>query len=124
MNPRVLIVEDQFLLALDLAAMLQAAGFDTVGPASTVATALELISSQNCDVAVIDVNLRNESSMPVAAALRSNDTPFVVVSGYAESQLPTELAGAPALTKPILPARLIAALQNCLTNDRRHGPTR
>jgi DNA-binding response OmpR family regulator len=117
MNNRVLVVEDEALIALDIARELTDAGLQVVGPAISVAQALRLIRDQGCDVAVLDVNLGyNETSEPVAHELRARSTPFIVVSGYSTEQHPPGLHGAPVLSKPARPADLIATLRKCLTS--------
>ena len=114
MNKRVLVVEDDGLLALDIANYLSDAGLEVVGPAASVTTALKLVSKTGCDVAVLDVNLGSENSGPVARELRARGTPFVVLSGYSSEQHPSEFQGAPLLSKPARPAELVALLRRCM----------
>lgn len=111
MSSRILIVEDEPLLAFDLAQHVGEAGFAVVGPASSVQAALSLIEREGCDAAVLDVNLGRETAEPVALALKSRGTPFVILSGYSRAQHPLGFAGAPALTKPARPAELVAILR-------------
>jgi CheY-like chemotaxis protein len=85
---RVLLVEDEFLIAEDLASVLSAAGATVVGPAYTVAGALSLIESGDAlDGAVLDVNLKGEAVFPVADALLSRSIPFVFTTGYDKQYL-------------------------------------
>ena len=92
MNKRVLVVEDDAMIALDIARELTDAGLEVVGPAISVAKALRLIGDYGCDAAVLDVNLgNNETSEPVARELRARSTPFVVLSGYSSEQHPPGL---------------------------------
>jgi CheY-like chemotaxis protein len=100
MNTRVLVVEDDALLALDIARQLADAGLEVVGPATSVAKALGLVGRIGCDVAVLDVNLGKETAEPVARELRARGTPFVVLSGYSSEQHPPGFRGAPVLSKP------------------------
>jgi two-component sensor histidine kinase len=79
---RVLIVEDEALIALSLNEMLRDAGCVSVGPASNVDEALSIIENNIIDMALIDLNLNGESSLPVAHALRSRRIPFTFVTGY------------------------------------------
>lgn len=104
---RVLVVEDDALIALDTAEELMIAGLEVLGPATSVSRALELLASTGCDVAVLDVNLGEETSAPVARELLSRGTPFIVVSGYSSEQHPPELQGAPMLSKPAPPGALV-----------------
>ena len=81
MAKRVLIVEDDALLALDIAQQMSDAGFEVVGPATSVAKALRLVTEVGCDAAVLDVNLGIVTGAPVALELKARGTPFVVLSG-------------------------------------------
>ncbi len=111
---RVLVVEDDALIALDIARQLASAGFQVVGPAISVAKALKLIGEPGCDIAVLDVNLGDkETSEPIARELRARAKPFVILSGYARDEHPREFQGAPVLSKPTTPGELIATLLSC-----------
>jgi len=114
MNARVLVVEDDALLALDIARQLADAGLEVVGPATSVLKALGLIGKVGCDVAVLDVNLGKETAEPVAHELRARGTPFVVLSGYSSEQHPPGFHGAPVLAKPARPDALITMLLRCM----------
>jgi CheY-like chemotaxis protein len=111
MTKRVLVVEDEVLVALDIAQQIADGGFEVVGPATSIAKAVALIAERGCDVAVLDVNLGDETSEPIAERLRARGTPFVVLTGYSTEQLPPGFRGAPVLSKPTFPAVLLAALQ-------------
>ncbi|MEQ8403492.1 MAG: PAS domain-containing protein [Oceanicaulis sp.] len=108
---RVLIVEDEALIAADLAYLLTEAGYEVIGPAPSVKQALALVSREGCDAAVLDVNLGEVTSEPVAAALNARGAPYVTVSGYAARHRPETMAAAPALTKPVEHGELLAALK-------------
>ncbi len=99
-RPRVLVVEDEILIALDITQILAGAGFDVVGPANSVAQALDLMKHIGCEAAVLDVNLGRETSECVALELKERGRPFLTLSGYSREQHPTAFSGAPALTKP------------------------
>jgi hypothetical protein len=80
---RVLLAEDEFLIAEDLASALSAAGATVIGPAYSVAGALRLIESCGAlDGAVLDVNLKGEAAFPIADALLGRGVPFVITTGY------------------------------------------
>lgn len=111
---RVLIVEDEPLLAMDVADQLTDAGFEVVGPATSVADALNLLAQRGCDVAVLDVHLGHENSEAVALALKSKDTPFIVLSGNSQKHFPPGFQGAPFLSKPISPPTLAGLLRAIL----------
>lgn len=114
MTKRVLIVEDDALLALDIAHQMSDAGFEVVGPATSVAKALRLVAEIGCDVAILDVNLGKETGAPVALELKARGTPFVVLSGYSSEQHPAAFQGAPFLAKPARPDVLVAMLRKSM----------
>lgn len=107
---RVLIVEDEPMLALDLENELIAAGFEVVGVATTVEEGVLKAQALQIDVAAVDLNLNDKSSAPVAAALRARSIPFLFVSGYRPDALPEGYEAVPLLAKPIDPAILIERL--------------
>src|SRR5438270_3526064 len=78
----VLIVEDEYFLAQDLAEFFQTLGVEVLGPVGTVTEALSLLDSAELQGAVLDVNLRGERVYPVADMLRRTHVPFVFASGY------------------------------------------
>jgi CheY-like chemotaxis protein len=107
----VLVVEDELIIALELADRLAEFGCTVVGPAATNHQALRLIGHAAIDLATVDVNLAGERSTPTATALRAAGVPFVVVTGYTINHLHERvLFEAPRLLKPIEPARLRRAL--------------
>ena len=114
MTKRVLVVEDDALVGLDIAQQLTDVGLEVVGPAISVAIALRLMGDWGCDVAVLDVNLGSETAEPIALELRARRTPFVVVSGYSSEQHPPSFHGAPQLSKPVRPEELVTMLRNCM----------
>lgn len=105
---KILIVEDEGVVALDLETLLSEHGGITVGPAASISKALELIDEEDPDLAVLDLNLRGESALPVASALFERDVPFGIVSGYGRllSGHP-DLKGVPLLEKPIDHAKFL-----------------
>jgi DNA-binding response OmpR family regulator len=114
MSARVLLVEDEFMIGLDIGQQLADAGFEVVGPATSVAKALKFVAEPGCDVAVLDVNLGNETSEPIASKLQASGKPFIVLTGYSmDNRLPW-FNGAPVLTKPPRMADLLSALRGCL----------
>lgn len=100
---RVLVVEDNFLLAMEIEAVLRRHGLTVLGPAGTIEQALALLEREGWpDAAVLDVDLHGRRVTPVAAALSSRKVPFVLVTGYAELQLKEpELQGRLRLDKPV-----------------------
>ncbi len=112
----ILVVEDELIVALDLAATLKDGGFQVLGPVTTVPAALQLLAQQRPDAAVLDVNLRNDLVTPVAHALREKRVPFLVVSAYSRAALQSDevLSDAPKLDKPVLPSELVNAVNDLL----------
>jgi two-component system, response regulator PdtaR len=109
----VLVVEDEFLIAMDLELLLRRHGWRVLGPAATVDQALRLLrDGETPDVALLDVNLGGEPVTPVAAALRARGVPFVLASAYPVPALAAAaLAGALNVGKPPTDERrLLAAL--------------
>lgn len=98
---RLLIVEDEYMVADHIGMLLEDFGCEVAGYASTVAEALDLIGSVALDGVLLDGNLNGDSSAPVAIELRSRSIPFVVATGYGCLELNAEaLNGAPRLAKP------------------------
>lgn len=98
---RVLVVEDEYMVADHIAMLLEDLGCEVAGSAATVEQALELMQSKQIDGVLLDGNLNGETSAPVAVELRSRSIPFVVATGYGQLELGAEaLNGAPRLAKP------------------------
>jgi CheY-like chemotaxis protein len=115
-SARILVVEDDAFLALDLAEHLGGAGFTVIGPATSAAEAMRLLGEPPSDAAVLDVHLGpRETSEPVAVELKARGIPFVTVTGYSHEQRPPAFDGAPVLSKPVRAVDLIAALSRCLS---------
>src|SRR3954471_24322763 len=97
----VLIVEDEYFLAQDLADYLQDLGVEVLGPVGTVAEALNLLESAEVQGAILDVNLRGERVYPVAYVLRQKHVPFVFASGYGGELEPSVYGDVPRCIKPV-----------------------
>ncbi len=119
--PRVLVVEDEPLAAHEIAEILNRGGFRAIGPAGSAAQALELLKTDRCDAAVLDVNLDKETSEAIALELMQLHTPFVTVSGYSRTQSAVALADAPALSKPARPDTLICEVWRCVATGSSAG---
>jgi CheY-like chemotaxis protein len=108
---RVLLVEDEYLLAAGLADECAQLGVETIGPAGSVKQALELVEhGARLDAAVLDINLRGDTVFPVADALRARGVPFVFVTGYERQEIPEEYRNVVSFRKPIDPARVLRTL--------------
>jgi CheY-like chemotaxis protein len=110
---RVLVVEDEMLVAMLLSDILAELGCQVVGPAGDVARALALVGEAVLDCALLDVSLGGEEVFPVALALAARELPFVFVTGHAEPLAPP-FEDRPRLIKPYLPAEVADALRRCL----------
>jgi len=100
----VLVVEDDFLIAIHLSDALSELGMQVVGPAASVSQALALLSTpQQVDAALLDVNLGGELVYAVADALLARAIPFVFVTGYDTHCLPVRFAGIACRQKPLHP---------------------
>lgn len=114
-GPRVLLVEDDTLIAMDIAYTLRSRGFTIVGPCQTVAQSLALLHVTDCcDAVILDANLRGENAIPVATYLVQQGIPFIVVTGYSREQLPEELTVASVFVKPVNIEDLIGELRRIL----------
>lgn len=108
---RVLVVEDEALLALMLEDMLSDLGCVLTGSAETVAQALSRIAeTSDIDAAILDVHLGGETVFPVADALLQRRVPFLFSTGYGPADLAVRYPGAPLLAKPYRPEALAEAL--------------
>lgn len=99
---RVLVVEDDYLLALDMRRTLEAAGATVVGPVPNPQAALDLLARDVAiDFSVLDLNLGGERGYPVADALTERGVPFALTTGYDISSIPPRYAAAPCCQKPV-----------------------
>jgi DNA-binding NarL/FixJ family response regulator len=108
---RVLVVEDEFLVAMDLELMLGELGCEVVGPIGDLANALRAAQEESFDLALLDVNVGGEPVTGVAEALVERGVPIVFCTGYQAANLPERYATAPTLMKPFQAADIAAALQ-------------
>jgi CheY-like chemotaxis protein len=112
---RILVVEDEMLIAMLVEQMAEDLGYDVVGPAMTIGEALSLIDEQTIDGAVLDMNLgHGVSSAPVAEALVAKGVPFLFASGYGANGAFENVSAAPVLNKPFLTHDLEKALHSIL----------
>ena len=97
---RILIVEDDVLLAWHLEDLLTTLGHDVIGPATRVALAMELARESEIDLAVLDINLAGTKSFPVADILCQRGIPFAFATGYGAEGLVDGYRDFPVLRKP------------------------
>jgi DNA-binding LytR/AlgR family response regulator len=100
---RLLIVEDEYMIASDLTEFFEHAGAEVIGPVGSVKDALALIAreGERLDGALLDVNLRNDKVYPVADALFAAGVPFVFATGYDAHAVPEAYADVPRCDKPV-----------------------
>jgi DNA-binding response OmpR family regulator len=100
---RILVVEDENLIALELAHALRRLGAEVIGPAASVSKARALISDAKgpISMAILDINLHGELVFPLAEELRARQVPFLFASGYAQPVLPERYANVPIWGKPL-----------------------
>jgi len=109
---RVLVVEDMFLIAEDLADQLTGWGCEVIGPDGHVKGALQHIADSKIDGALLDVNLDGETSFEIAAILSSQNVPFIFLTGYDRDAIfPAEFQSAPKLSKPLVSEALQAMMR-------------
>ncbi|MFD1786814.1 HWE histidine kinase domain-containing protein [Sphingomonas floccifaciens] len=115
----VLLVEDSLIIAMDAEDILSSLGASRVVTAASTAAAFDEIVENTLTLAVLDVNLGNETSLPVAEMLKSRGIPFLFATGYGEQlRLPPELEGTPVLQKPYTAANLRRGLETLLGSGR------
>ena len=113
-SSRILVIEDEALVALQLQADLESVGHTVIGPARSLQAGLSLAKDEAIDLALVDVSLGRETSAPIADELLARNVPFAFVTGYSDiGVLPEHLRGMPRLSKPYVLAdirRIIARL--------------
>ena len=109
---RVLVVEDEYFVAILIEEILESAGCVVRGPIPRLREALDAVDHDDYDAAVLDVNLAGERINPVADALTERNVPFLFVTGYGAHSLPSEYAERPHVCKPFRMAELICALSS------------
>ena len=109
-------VEDEFLVAMDIELMLRELGCEVLGPLAELESALRAAGEETLDVALLDVNIAGEPVTAVAEALAERALPFVFCTGYQAENLPSRYPAAPILTKPFQIADLRSALERALAS--------
>jgi CheY-like chemotaxis protein len=108
---RILLIEDEPLVAMDVESTLTAAGCKVVGQAATLERAKQLIEEADCDAALVDVNLAGQPVDELATLLTRKNRPFAFVTGYGREALPAGFRGAVVLSKPFGADQLLATVE-------------
>ena len=116
---KILIVEDQMLIAMDVEGMLSDRGFANVTVTNSTDEALIFMRGVTPDAAILDINLGRDTSIPVAEELLKRGVPFIFATGYGEgSIIPEALGSAPIVRKPYEAETLIDALSRAMAEKR------
>lgn len=107
---RILVVEDETMVALLLEDLLTDLGYTVIGPVAWVRKAVEMAQHESLDLAILDVNLNGEEVYPVADALAARGVPFVFSTGYGGGSLRPDYRNRPTLSKPFLRRQLLGVL--------------
>jgi len=111
---RILVVEDEALIAMDLQALLEEAGYNVLGPANTSEAALALIANDEPDVALLDVNLGRSDAFGVANVLAERKTELIFLTGHTAHKLPQDHRHRTLVSKPYMPSVLLQAIERAL----------
>ncbi len=120
---RLLVVEDEFLSAMELKRMIEDLGGYVVGPVARLADAQKLVASEHLDGAVLDVKLDGDTTLALATDLMGRNIPVVFTTGYETNMLPAEFANTPRLSKPYNDGSLRAFVERNFKPAGRPGRT-
>lgn len=109
---RILLIEDEALVAMMITDMVEEFGHNVVATAARLADALKLAGEVDVDLAIVDLNLNGERTFPAAAVLKQRGVPIVFSTGYGADALGPDWAGSPVLAKPFQPNELERILAN------------
>jgi CheY-like chemotaxis protein len=113
----VLVVEDEALIAMDLQALLEEAGYRVLGPANSSAAAMALLAGQDPDVALLDVNLGRSDVFGVANELATRKTKLIFLTGHTAQKLPPAHRHRPLVAKPYLPHVLLQEVRRAIAQQ-------
>src|SRR5690606_21729062 len=107
---RILVVEDEPLVGMDIALVLSEAGCEVIGPAVSIEEARSLIATSEVDAALLDANLGGQPVDDLAAELKRRATPFAFLTGYGREGMPQAFRDVPLIDKPFTPDQLMSVL--------------
>jgi len=111
---RVLVLEDEWMISYHMVELLEEYGCEIVGPANRVAKAMDLVSAETLDGALLDLNVAGETAYGVAQALSDRGVPFTFVTGYSADWISEKYRQRPAIQKPINDAQFKLAMERML----------
>lgn len=114
---RVLVVEDELLLALEIERVLEEAGAAVIGPVATLQQALERIRAEQIDLALLDINLGGQQVFPAAEALVKRQIPAVLTTGYSAHMVPDHLRHLQMINKPFDATALCQTMARALQSN-------
>ncbi|WP_106640560.1 response regulator [Allosphingosinicella vermicomposti] len=97
---KVLIVEDEMLVAMNIEDMLTDIGYEVAGIANRLDAGIDLARTANFDIAMLDVNLAGDLSFPIADILEERGIPYLFATGYGRKGVKEDYGAAPVLQKP------------------------
>ncbi|MEM1195816.1 MAG: response regulator [Pseudomonadota bacterium] len=117
MAQRILVAEDEPVIAFDLCDTVEEAGYVVEGPHSGVSSAMDALAEGKPDLAILDVTLEDGAVFPLARKLMAENVPVIFHSGsLAREELEARFPQTPALTKPVPPAQLLGEVVGVLGN--------
>jgi DNA-binding response OmpR family regulator len=111
---RILVVEDENSLAMEISWILEDAGYSVVGPEASVKTTLQVLARLKIDLALLDVNLGGETVFPVSTMLDALEVPYIFITSIEASSIPAEYRHRPLVAKPYSPKVLLALIREIL----------
>lgn len=108
---RVLVVEDEYFIAIDLVDILNDHGAEVIGPVPSLDEALEKVLAGGFNFAVLDIGLVDGYSFAVANELSRRGIPFIFVTGYSQEDIPAALSDVPCLHKPCAALELVSVIE-------------
>ena len=114
---RILVVEDEYFIASDIKRSLNKEGAVVVGPVGNLAGGLSL-AEEPIDAAVLDVNLDQAMSYPIADRLRTRSIPYMFLTGYDGWSMPAEYRDAARLAKPFPPQTVVAMVEKLVSIEQ------